>query len=52
VPAIVSILLINSGQNVLRSADSSPLMGIAVIWSSLLMLGAVSAFVYHRLQRN
>lgn len=52
VPAIVAIVAINGGKNVITSHDFHYAVGIAATWAGVVGLAGLIAFVYSRLSRN
>ncbi len=51
-PAIVNMVIINSGQNLIDSGTFNLLGGMAVTWSGIVLMGVMGALVYRRLSRN
>lgn len=51
-PAIVNMVIINSGQNLIDSGTFNLPAGMAVTWSGIVLMGVMTALVYQRLSRN
>ncbi|MBS3820934.1 MAG: LptF/LptG family permease [Phycisphaerae bacterium] len=50
-PALVGFISIKMGQRVLSNPESSDIVGLSVVWGSLVVLLAANGFIYWRLRK-